>query len=202
MVDGRIESLADLKPVFLCHEQLLAGHGCGVFVALGTDPQYRNIVYMIDLQADLAALIEDRGSNVARFIRTEASQQDRPVVRVNLNRVPFVSPLSVLDRNTATRLGIDAGGVKRNAELLIDKVDICLALLEVSSASDANLNGDPDFQLYGAEYLPADRALLDQLHRSAASEWEPLITSAQDARITTLGQRPVSYTHLTLPTKA
>lgn len=189
LVDGRIESLADLKPVFLCHEQLLAGHGCGVFVALGTDPQYRNIVYMIDLQADLAALIDDRGSNVTRFIRTEASQQDRPVVRVNLNRVPFVSPLSVLDRNTATRLGIDASGVKRNAELLIDKVDICLALLEVSSASDANLNGDPDFQLYGAEYLPADRALLDQLHRSAASEWEPLITSAQDARITTLGQR-------------
>ncbi|HDS1721564.1 exodeoxyribonuclease I [Pseudomonas putida] len=189
LVDGQVESLAELKPVFLCHEQLLDGRGYGVFLALGTDPQYRNIVYMIDLQADLTALVEDRGSDVSRFIRRDASQQDRPVVRVNLNRVPFASPLGVIDRSTASRLGIDASAVKRNAALLIDKVDICLALHEVSGASEASLNADPDFQLYGAEYLPADRELLDQLHRVDATHWQSLITTAQDARITTLGQR-------------
>lgn len=189
LVDGRIESLADMRPVFLCHEQLLAEQGYGVFIALGTDPQYRNIVYMIDLQSDLSALVQDRGANISRFIRTEASQRDRPVVRVNLNRIPFASPLGVIDRTAAARLGLNPGVVKRNAELLADKTDICLALLEVSGASDANLNGDPDFQLYGAEYLTSDRALLHQLHRIDPAHWEALIASAQDARITTLGLR-------------
>lgn len=189
LVDGQVESLAELRPVFLCHQQLLSERGYGVYLALGTDPQYRNIVYMIDLQADLSALVADRGANVASFIRTEASQLDKPVVRVNLNRIPFASPLGVLDRSTAIRLGIDAGAVKSNAALLIDKTDLCLALLEVSGASEANLNGDPDFQLFGAEYLPPDRSLLQQLHRTDSSGWEALITSAQDARITTLGLR-------------
>ena len=144
---------------------------------------------MIDLQSDLSALIADRGSNVSRFIRTEVSQQDRPVVRVNLNRIPFASPLGVIDRATAMRLGIDASVVKRNAGLLLDKTDLCLALLEVSGASDASLNGDPDFQLFGAEYLPTDLFLLQQLHRVDPSKWEALISTAQDARITTLGLR-------------
>lgn len=189
LVDGQVDSPAEMKPVFICHEQLLAEQGYGVFVALGTDPQYRNIVYMIDLQADLSALVADRGVNVSRFIRTESSQRDRPVVRVNLNRVPFASPLGVLDRGTAERLGIDAGAVKGNARLLADKTDLCLALMDVSGASEANLNGDPDYQLYGAEYLPPDRELLQRLHRTDASYWESLITTAQDARITTLGSR-------------
>lgn len=189
LVDGQVESLPELRPVFLCHEQLLAVGGYGVFISLGTDPQYRNIVYMIDLQADLKALVADRGANVSRFIRTERSQKDRPVVRVNLNRIPFVSPLGVLDNETAARLGIDLAVVKRNVGLLIDKTELCLALMEVSGASEANLNGDPDFQLFGAEYLAPDRALLHQLHRTDASSWEALITSAQDARITTLGMR-------------
>ena len=189
LVHGQVESLSEMRPVFLCHEQLLTDRGYGVFLPLGTDPQYQNIVYMIDLQADLSALIADRGSSVSRFIRTEPSQQDRPVVRVNLNRIPFASPLGVLDRATAMRLGIDPGEVKRNAWLLLDKTDLCLALLEVSGASDANLNGDPDFQLFGAEYLQTDLALLQQLHRTDPSKWEALISTAQDARITTLGLR-------------
>lgn len=189
LVDGQVESPSEMRPVFLCHEHLLAESGYGVFVALGTDPQYRNIVYMIDLQADLSPMVADRGANVTRFIRTDATQRDRPVVRVNLNRIPFASPLGVIDRGTAERLGVDTGRVKRNASLLSDKTDLCLALLEVSGASDANLNGDPDYQLFGAEYLPPDRDLLLRLHRSDVSGWEPLITSAQDARITTLGAR-------------
>lgn len=189
LVDGQVESLSEMKPVFLCHEHLHAEGRFGVFMALATDPQYKNVVYMIDLQADLTALIADRGANVSRFIRTDHTQHDRPVLRVNLNRIPFASPLGVLDRATAARLDIDPGSVKRNAAMLIDKTDLCLALMEVSGASEANLNGDPDFQLFGAEYLAPDKALLKKLHDSAPSDWGGLISSAQDARITTLGWR-------------
>lgn len=189
LVDGQVESLGSLKPVFVCHDQLMAAGSYGVFLALGTDPQYKNFVYMIDLQCDLSELIEDGGESVSRFIRTDASQLDRPVVRVNLNRVPFVSPMGVVDKATASRLRIDPRTIKMRAAQLQSLPDLCLALLEVSGASEASLNADPDYQLYGAEYLPPDIALLQRLHGTEQKDWAPMITAAHDARITALGMR-------------
>ncbi len=189
LVDGQVESLALLKPVFVCHEQLMSPTQFGIFLAIGTDPQYRNIVYMVDLQCDLTELIDDGGVSVARFIRSGAGEPDKPVVRVNLNRVPFVSPLGVVDRYTASRLGIAPSVIKSRLALLQSQPDLSLALMEVSGASDASLVADPDYQLYGAEYLGPDIALLDSLHRHGPSDWERLLTQANDARITALGMR-------------
>lgn len=189
LVDGQVESLSILKPVFICHEQLMAPNQFGVFLALGTDPQYRNIVYMVDLQCDLSDLIEDAGESVSKFIRSEAGESDKPVVRVNLNRIPFVSPLGVVDRSTAARLGIDPSLIKSRVAQLQNLPELCLALLEVSGASGANLVADPDFQLYGAEYLEPDKALLRNLHQASPDEWGGLLIRAHDARITALGER-------------
>ncbi len=189
LVDGQVESLSILKPVFICHEKLMAPNQFGVFLALGTDPQYRNIVYMVDLQCDLSDLIEDAGESVSKFIRSEADESDKPVVRVNLNRIPFVSPLGVVDRSTAARLGIDPSLIKSRVAQLQNLPELCLALLEVSGASGANLVADPDFQLYGAEYLEPDKALLRNLHQASPDEWGGLLIRAHDARITALGER-------------
>lgn len=189
LVEGRLESLSALRPVFICHEHLLTESKYGLFLALGTDPQYANIVYMIDLQADLAGLIDDDGASVTRFIRNDASQTDRPVIRVNLNRVPFVCPLNVVDAATAIRLDIDLAQVKQNVAMLQGRPELCLALMEVSGASEATMTGDADGQLFGAEYLEPDRALIETLHKTSHEDWRFLLTSAHDARITELGMR-------------
>lgn len=190
LVDGRVESLASLKPVFVCHESLMAPQKFGCYLALGTDPQYpKSLIYMIDLQADLTALIEDAGMEVNRFIRTSIDQFDRPIIRVNLNRIPFVSPVSVIDQARAKSLQIDLDRIKHNTRLLQEQLDLCLALMEISGASDASINGDPDFQLYGAEYPGSDRALLTSLHAAPAEDWRSLLSKANDARITALGNR-------------
>lgn len=189
LVDGHVESLSTLRPVFICHEQLTAATQFGAYMVLGTDPQYRNIVYMIDLQCDITELIESCGASVARFIRSDASQMDRPVVRVNLNRVPFVSPLGVVDQATASRLGWDITSIKARVAQLREHADLSLALMEISGASEAGLNGDPDHQLFGAEYLSPDKALLQKMHTVGLNEWEPLVGLAHDARIRSLGSR-------------
>lgn len=188
LVDGQVETLP-LKPVFVCHEQLMSPMQYGVFLPIGTDPQYKNIVYMVDLQCDLAELIDDAGMSVSRFIRSAAGEQDKPVVRVNLNRVPFVSPLGVVDRSTASRLGISPSMIKSRLALLQGQSDLSLALMEVSGASDASLVADPDYQLYGAEYLDPDIALLSRLHCHEPADWEGLLVQANDARIRALGMR-------------
>ncbi|MCF5371328.1 hypothetical protein [Pseudomonas syringae] len=189
LVDGNVESLSSLKPVFVCHEQLMAIQRFGFYLALGTDPQYSNIVYVIDLQADLTDLIADRGESVARFIRSNASGIDRPIVRLNLNRVPFVCPVGVVDAACSKRLGIDLSAIKQNAALLHSQHELCLALMEVSGASESSLSGDPDYQLFGAEYLGADKALLQRMHATQPAAWDELFTSANDARIIALGNR-------------
>jgi exonuclease I len=189
LVDGRVESLSTLKPVFICHEQLMAIHKYGLFLAFGTDPQYTNIVYVIDLQSDLTALIEDGGISVGRFIRTDATETDKPIVRLNLNRVPFVCPIGVVDSKSADRLNIDIHKVRQNAALLHRQSELCLSLLEVSGASESNLSGDPDYQLFGSEYLSPDRALIERIHGAPPAEWEKLLLSAHDARITALGMQ-------------
>lgn len=192
LIDGQIDSLATMRPVFMCHEHLLADERWGIYLALGTDPQYANIIYMVDLQCDLTELVQDAGASVTRFIRTHAQQSDRPIIRVNLNRIPFVSPLGVIDGETALRLRIDASTIKRNAAQIALQHDICLSLMEVSGASDNTLKGDPDYQLYGAEYLDSDCELLDTLHTSPRNEWAGLVRTAHDTRITTLGNRLIS----------
>ena len=189
LAGGQLESLAPLRPVFICHEHLLTAQKFGIFLALGTDPQYSNIVYMVDLQSDLAELVDDNGASVSRFIRTDASQTDRPVLRVNLNRVPFVCPLGVVDPTTAKRLAIDIGQVKHNAAVLKAHPELCLALMEVSGAAEATMTGDADGQLYGSEYLEPDRALLNRFHSAAPADWELILNGAHDARITALGMR-------------
>lgn len=198
LVEGQVESLSSLRPVFICHEQLLTEHQWGVFLTLATDPQYTNIVYMVDLQSDLTELVEDSGDSVSRFIRTDASQNDRPIVRVNLNRIPFACPLSVIDEPTAIRLRISLAAIKQNTALLVSKNDICLALMEVSGASETTLKGDPDYHLFGAEYLEPDRLLLDILHDSPRAEWSGIFQSANDARIIALGERLIRRLEPTL----
>lgn len=189
LVDGNVESLTSLKPVFVCHEHLMATQRYGFYLALGTDPQYTNIVYVIDLQADLTDLIADGGESVARFIRTKANDVVKPIVRLNLNRVPFVCPVGVVDAACSKRLSIDLRAIKQNAALLQSQPELCLALLEVSGASESSLSGDPDYQLFGAEYLGADKSLLQRMHATQPDGWDVLFASANDARIAALGTR-------------
>lgn len=189
LVDGQVESLSAMPPVFMCHESLHTDGRWGIFMAIATDPHYPNVIYMVDLRADLAELLEDGGASVARFIKNDAQQVERPIHRINLNRVPFISPISVIDRGTAQRLGVDLTTVRYNASLVSKHHDISLSLMEISGASEATLKGDPDFQMFGAEYLESDRSLLEVLHRTGRHEWCALLKRAHDSRIMTLGER-------------
>lgn len=189
LVDGQVESMAAMPPVFMCHEHLHTEGRWGIFMAVGTDPHYPNVIYMVDLRVDLTELIADAGASVGRFIRSDAKQVDRPIHRINLNRVPFVSPIGVIDKGTARRLDVDLAKVRNNAALVARQHDISLSLMEISGASDATLRGDPDFQIFGSEYLETDRNLLDRLHRTDLTEWRSLLETAHDSRIVSLGDR-------------
>lgn len=189
LVGGQVEGLDGLRPVYICHESVPSLSRDGLFLALATDPQYQHIVYMVDLQADLSGLLDDAGASVSRFIRSEAAQFDRPVLRLNLNRVPFTCPLSVVDRATAARLGIDMQKVRDNVIALKAQSEVSLALMEVSGAGAAASSGDVDTQLFGAEYLPVDRELLSRIHSQGMNAPWDFLGSAHDARIIELANR-------------
>lgn len=192
LVGGQIESLTSLKPVFICHEGLADPKRWGIYLAMGTDPHYANMVYVVDLQANLGGLLGDAGQNVNQFIRVNPNHQEKPILRLNINRLPFVSPLSVLSPETLKLLEVDPRMIEENAKRLKMQQDLCLSLLELSMGSEVSLTADPDFQLYGSEYLEADKSLLKELHKHPMSAWEQFLPLAHDVRIKSLGMRLIS----------
>jgi exonuclease I len=192
LVDGQLESLSLLKPVFCCHDSIQNSKNYAFLLAMGVDHQYPNIVYAVDLEVDLSALIEDGGRDVSSFIRMTSDQVDRPILRLNLNRIPFVSPLAAVGKEAVRRLGADVRRIMANSAALQDQTEICLSLLEATSASETSVNADPDFQLYGADYQDSDRNLLIDLHKLPFTEWGTKLAAAKDDRIKVLGNRLIS----------
>lgn len=191
-VDGNVESLSALKPVFVCHEHLVDSKKWGVYLAMATDPGFPNIVYAIDLQCDQTALIDADGENLERFIRSTEDQTARPIVRINLSRFPFVSHLGVLDQDAIKRLKLDTKMIQHNASLLAMQQTLCLSMLELSAGADTALSADPDFQLYGSEYHASDRQLIEELHNMPFQGWGGALDKAIDPRVKALGYRLIS----------
>lgn len=190
LVDGRVESLATLNPVFVTHDSL-PGKKYGCFLTMGTDPQYPNILYMVDLQADLSTLMEEQNS-FSQFINSRPEHSDRPIIRVNLNRSPFISPLAAVGALTAKRLKIDLRLATHNVGLLRQKEDLCLDLMEHTTIFERTHSADPDYQLYGPDYLPADKRILERLHTTGFENWRIELEKAHDPRIHKLGMRIIS----------
>tara|TARA_R110002124_G_scaffold128157_10_gene288638 strand:+ start:11618 stop:13018 length:1401 start_codon:yes stop_codon:yes gene_type:complete len=188
LVDGRVETISSLQPVFVTHESIPSKNHYGFFMTMGTDPQYPNILYMVDLEADLTDLI-DETNDFSGFIHTKPEHQGRPIIRVNLNRSPFICPLRNVGAEAASRLNVDMALVRNNETMLRLKDDLCLELMEHSSSSETARSADPDFQLYGPEYLPADKLLLNKIHSSEFDDWLEILKKANDPRIQILGMR-------------
>jgi exonuclease I len=188
LVKGQIESLAMLKPVFMTHDLIAHPSKCGVFLPMGTDPEYPSIVYMVDLNCDLSELIEN-ADQPTKFFRDQAFELSKPIVRVSLNRLPFVVGLGALDSACWNELGLSRELVAFNAKLLRGQQELSLTLCEFSAGAAVGVPADPEFQLISSDYRPADLELLRYLHEQPMAEWEKICRErAHDQRIARLAE--------------
>lgn len=187
LVNQRIESLSLLRPVLVSHESLMHPSRFGAFMAMGTDPEFENIVYMVDLNADLSCVAHEP-DNLEAFIRENPGQTDRPIIRLNLSRLPFISGLAALDSEGWGRTGMCKETVAFNIGLLRGMSDLSLELCELSAGGIVDLSADPEFQLFSTDYIPSDIALLDRIHKTPFDQWPAMWGEAHDQRIARLAE--------------
>lgn len=116
-----------------------------------------------------------------------------PVKTMKFNRCPAVAPLSVLDKKSKVRLGIDTKLIDKHFELLNAMTDFQNKLLKAVEILDekqqARLFADErsvDAQLYDNFYAYADKKALAGVRAAKPSELSSVTKSFKDQRLANL----------------
>ncbi|MGD1833164.1 MAG: exodeoxyribonuclease I [Sphaerochaetaceae bacterium] len=88
-------------------------------------------------------------------IASEAKQllQTRGIVKISVNKVPFISPLSTVTGEVADRLHIDMRQCEKNYQKLRETENLVLNVLKAGNAQKYTTVDDVDFSLYSGSFL-------------------------------------------------
>lgn len=187
--DGAISSFASIKPCFLCHQTILTERRAGMFMPVAVDINHPDIVYLADLESDLTDLCDPDYPSLDSLVRRAPDQTNLPLVRVSLNRIPFMAPLSAVRKEDAARLGINVPVVKANVERLRQSTNVVLRLLDEPIMNETGLPADADHRMLAGDYIESDRRLLTKLHQNQFFDWPTVLEGASDNRLYELGKR-------------
>lgn len=187
--DGGISSLSSIRPCFLCHETIVTERRAGMFMPVSVDINNPDIVYLADLESDLSELCDAEYPSLHTLERTSEEDTHLPLVRVDLNTIPFMAPLSAIRREDAARLGISVPVVKANVERLRQSPNVIRRLLAEPIMSEITLSADVDHRRRAGNYSEADLRLLAKLHENQLFDWPGMLNTAADFRLRELGKR-------------
>jgi Exonuclease I len=98
-----------------------------------------NLIYAFDLTKDEEALLNADEEN---FFKTDG------IVKIQINRCPFISPLSVLkDKKVEERLGLDSNALLKKAEKIAASGDFFSRAVSIASPKYI-AETDPDLRIY------------------------------------------------------
>ncbi len=167
--------LVERTPLVHTSSEHMSSRGCTTLVApVALDPENRNQLLAVDLRFDPAPLIGLPVEELRRRVFTKAEQLEVPrvpLVRIRLNRCPFLAPTKALSDDAAGRLGIDVEECRAH----LDSIKRAPELLQKFTAvfdcpAPADEPDDPDLGLYTRGFFPdADREALEGLHAAIAA---------------------------------
>ncbi|MBN1243118.1 MAG: exodeoxyribonuclease I [Spirochaetales bacterium] len=197
----RLVDLVERTPLVHAAAGFTTGRGCTTLVApLAIDPENRNNLFAVDLRFDPEAIL-DLGPDEIRervFAKTEELEGERiPLVKIRLNRCPFLAPASVMTRDAAERLGVDTAAAERRRALLArhpELIQKMVAAFELPGPREES--ADPDFRLYSGSFVgDDDKARLSKVHAAldelgpAAAKREAYALKFRDERLAQLVRR-------------
>lgn len=100
--------------------------------------------------------------------------KERGVYQIAMNRLPFLSPLSVLSDEVSQRLQIDLEVCEKHKEMLLAEDSLATNLRKSIDLQEYPTVHDVDFTLYSGPFFnPADSLLFSQIRESEADRlWE------------------------------
>jgi exodeoxyribonuclease I len=151
--------LVDRTPLVHSAASYTSDKGCTTLVApLSIDPENRNQLIAIDLRFDPSDIVGLPVEEIRRRVFTKASELEVervPLVRIRLNRCPFLAPTSTLSDAAAARLGLDVAACKEHLAFIKAERDLLqkmVAVFEMREPPDEV--ADPDLRIYADGFFP------------------------------------------------
>ncbi len=149
--------LPSMRPLLYTSSVFTSPDGCTAVIApLTADPNNPNSLICFNLSMDPEALIAAVPSRL---------KEEVPLVRVSVNKCPFLAPLSTLDDASQKRLRIDKELCLKHHKRLLARHDIPAKVRSAFSETSFEKVDDPDFQLYsGGFFSDSDWKRFEALH--------------------------------------
>lgn len=188
----RYIDLFEKTPFIYTSRLFTSPQGCTTLAApLAVDPKNRNCILAFDLRSSPEDLISLSMEEVKRRIFTpniEMSQEERiPIVKIYINRCPFIAPMKTLDKSAAERLKLNVEQCREHARHLKKATGITQKVLKVfdfSEPSDLPESKDPDLQIYSGGFFPDDdREGFEKIHKTPPNKLRWLRQTFEDGRV-------------------
>ncbi len=178
-------------PVLFTSAVFTSPKGCTSIVApLATDPGNPNLIHCFDLRQNPKKLLLLSPKEIRENIFTpknEGRQEDKiPLVKLYANKCPVLSPLSILDTQTAIRLGIERDTCLHHRKMLAEEPLLTQKLREVFHHKEGvnTTETDPELQIYtGGFFSDKDKKSFEIIHSTPPKELFSLTLSFHDQRI-------------------
>ncbi|MGM0432722.1 MAG: exodeoxyribonuclease I [Spirochaetota bacterium] len=163
------------KPFLHTSARYTNEQGCTALVMpLVADPHNSNALLCVDLSRDPEQLIHA----LPEQLRSEGM-----LVRIALNKSPFISPASVLTDEIAERLGIDKELCRSHYSRIMERGDLTAKIHSAFSTPRQDGPSDPDFQIYsGGFFSDYDKDRFEIVHSCEPEKLLQLDLRFEDAR--------------------
>lgn len=162
-------------------------------VPLAMDLENNQAVLVYDLRFDptpYLSLSAEELRQIAFTPRKEQPDEEQfPVTRLALNRVPAIAPAGTMDPQSGERLGIDFEETERHREIIRRNPEFSRRVQSAFAPVTTREPRDPEEELY-AGFLPdADRQLFPEIHRLPPRELIDWVPPFRDHRLPPLLHR-------------
>lgn len=120
--------------------------------------------------------------NVLLSAPQETLLQSPGIIRVALNKCPALSPISVLNEEIATRLGINTKACLASYNQLKQHPELIASIREAESRNEFTDVDDPDFQIYSGFFSDSDLHNFEIIRKTPPSQRIRLNLSFNDKR--------------------
>lgn len=157
-VRGKL-NLQQMNPVLHTSGMFTSPQGCtSVVMPLSVAPENPNEIIAYDLRRDPSDWLDASVPEIRRRVFTkkaELAEGERiPLKGIAINRSPAIAPLSTIDEERASALGLDIQQCLRHAEMIREHTDIVRRIRAVYAGRPSRAYQDPDLQIYSGDFFP------------------------------------------------
>mgnify|MGYP001042520170 CR=1 FL=1 len=178
------------KPVIHVSSMYPASRGCtAVVLPLCQHPTNGNAIICFDLSQSTEDLLHATPSELGRLVFTKSVElkdtEERIALKtIQINRCPFVAPISTLGPEVAKRLGIDLRQCEEHMAEIMKSAGVVEKIQEAFAHHQFDSVDDPDHQLYqGGFFSEADKSTMRELLVSPPDQLVRFSGKFQDDRL-------------------